>query len=189
MISVAADTDAAAAVPLPRCKAIPHTDQATANAPFFLFILLPICLFTSLSLSPFFFFFFTGNPARCRDNFTEPSRDTRLPTTHIRQSRSQWGSASHVPFDTSHPKRHDNPLAHHSCLSKHRRPTHVKAEILASCSSSLQLLTDLPTCCETSRYQTASWTLREPRLTCSCQLRPWCDSTQQAIDLCVMSPP
>lgn len=62
MISVAADTDAASAVPLPRCKAIPHKDQATApNTPFFLFISLAVCLFTSLSvilsLSPFFFLY------------------------------------------------------------------------------------------------------------------------------------
>lgn len=122
MISVAADTDAASAGLLPRCKAIPHTDQATAaNAPFLNFYLLAICLFTSLSLAlSHLFSSFMGNPARCRDNFTGLPGDIRLTTTHTRQSRPQRGSTSHVPFDTSFPERHDDPLAQHFRPSKHR---------------------------------------------------------------------
>lgn len=66
MISVAADTDAACAVMLPRCKAIPHTDRATAtaNAPFSGFILACYLLFLCLLLLRLSSVF-TDKPTRC----------------------------------------------------------------------------------------------------------------------------
>lgn len=186
-------TDAASAVSPARCKAIPHTDQATAaNAPFFLFIsflflLLAIFLFTSLSLP--FYSLVMSNPARCRDKFTglpgghQASLDTYMTITPA--------AGIHQPcvcLLTGDTTIH----SHTACASAdtdERRAPALWREMAAPAilRQSLQLPADLPRRGDSSRCRTASWMWREPRLTC-CQQRPRRDSTHQPIDLCVMSP-
>lgn len=99
MLSAAADTDATAAVLLPRSQATPPTQIRPLMLLFDLFFsFLFVCLPPHLSCSPFFF---SCNPIRCHVTFQELSWENRLPTTHTQQSHSQQGSTSHVPFDTS----------------------------------------------------------------------------------------
>lgn len=148
MIGVAADTDAASAVSLPRCEATPRTDQATAaNSPFFFFFLfaLYLSLYISpslaLSLSPFFFLSVRAT-LQGVVTISQGSPGTSDFPRHIHDNHARSGDPPATRlFDTCLPERHDDPLAHHLRLSKHRGKARDQccnmeggAEILASVS-------------------------------------------------------
>lgn len=97
---------------------------SAANGSFFPFLFnqILLLLYIFLSISPpssHFFTLLTGNPERCYDNPTEIPGDVRLPMTYTPQSRSQWGSESHVTFDKSVLGERGSTCTQHFCLSKY----------------------------------------------------------------------